>query len=164
MPLGGGWDAHVHVFDAAAPARAGHYTPGTRSLADIEAIAAQHGIGHLVLVQPSAYGTDNSVMLRALLQQPGRHRGIAVVDADIRDAQLDAMHAAGVRGVRFNLVSPVGNDAADLMALAPRLAERGWHAQWYARTHQLPQLVACSSVRALSSCSITWPASRPTLA
>jgi predicted TIM-barrel fold metal-dependent hydrolase len=137
-----GWDAHIHVFDAAAPVRQGHYKPCTRSLAEIEAFAAHQGIRHLVLVQPSVYGTDNRVLLRALRERPGLHRGVAVVDASVSDAELDAMHAAGVRGVRFNLVSPVGNSDADLLALAPRIAERGWHAQWYVRARELPQLVA----------------------
>lgn len=136
-----GWDTHIHVFDAAASVREGHYRPGTRSLAEIETIAADHGIGHVVLVQPSVYGTDNGVLLRALRERPGRHRGVAVVDASVSEAQLDAMHAAGVRGVRFNLVSPVGNGDADLPALAPRLAERGWHVQWYVSPRQLLHLV-----------------------
>ena len=137
-----GWDAHVHVFDAEAPAREGHYRPMTRPLAEIEAIAAAHGMGRLVLVQPSVYGTDHRVMLQALRQQPGRHRGVAVLDASVSDSELDALHEAGVRGVRFNLVSPVGNGAADLPLLAPRLAPRGWHVQWYVHASQLPELVA----------------------
>lgn len=140
QPLAG-WDAHVHVFDAAAPARAGHYQPQTHTLAEIEAQGAAHGIGHLVLVQPSVYGTDNGVMLRALRQAPGRHRGVAVVDASVNDADLDDMHSAGVRGVRFNTISPVGNGDEALHSLAPRLRERGWHVQWYVTPSQLPRLV-----------------------
>ncbi|MDZ5457669.1 amidohydrolase family protein [Azohydromonas lata] len=142
----GGWDCHVHVFDADAPVQPGHYRPVHRPLADIEALAAAHGVRHLVLVQPSVYGTDNGVMLRALQAAKGRHRGVAVVDAGVADAELDALHAAGVRGIRFNLVSPVGHqarhgDPADaLRALAPRLRARGWHVQWYARCEHLPAL------------------------
>ncbi len=132
----------MHVFDAAAPARAGHYQPQTYTLAEIEAHSASHGIGHLVLVQPSVYGTDNSVMLRALRQAQGRHRGVAVVDASVSDTALDDMHAAGVRGVRFNTISPVGNGEEALHALAPRLHERGWHVQWYVTPAQLPHLVS----------------------
>jgi len=133
---GGGWDCHVHVFEPGAATLAGHYTPAAARLADVEALAAVHGIEHLVLVQPSVYGTDNSVMERALRSAGNRHRGVAVVAADVDDATLDRLHEAGVRGVRFNLVSPVGNDAADLPRLAPRLRERGWHVQWYAgRSH-----------------------------
>lgn len=140
-----GWDCHVHVFDAAAPVRPGHYVPGHSPLAAIEQQARAQGIGHLVLVQPSVYGTDNTVMLRALEAAPGRHRGIAVVDADIADRELDRLHAVGVRGVRFNLVSPAGQGsdvAASLLRLAPRLLERAWHVQWYVHAHTLPQLVA----------------------
>ena len=136
-----GWDAHVHVFEAAAPVRTGHYRPETRTLAEVEAVGARRGIGRLVLVQPSVYGTDNRVLLRALREHPGRHRGVAVVDESIADADLDALHDAGVRGVRFNMVSPVGNGDAALQALAPRLRERGWHVQWYVRPAQLPGLV-----------------------
>src|SRR5438105_3976594 len=38
----GGWDTHVHVFDAAVPARSGHYVPATHSLAQVAAIGAPH--------------------------------------------------------------------------------------------------------------------------
>ncbi|WP_092952343.1 amidohydrolase family protein [Paracidovorax konjaci] len=136
------WDAHVHVFDGAAPTQPGHYRPAHQPLARIEALAAAHGVGRLVLVQPSVYGTDNAVMLRALAERPGVHRGIAVVDPGIGDAELDRMHALGVRGIRFNLVSPVGNGPADLDALAPRLRERGWHVQWYAAPEHLERIAA----------------------
>ena len=135
----------MHVFDAAAPARAGHYAPQTRSLAEIERTAAAGGVGRLVLVQPSVYGTDHRVMLRALRAEPGRHRGVAVLSADVTDAELDKLHAAGVRGFRINRVSPVGErgDPTPLLhALAPRLRERGWHAQWYVHADELPALPA----------------------
>ena len=143
-PPAAGWDCHVHVFDISAPVRPGHYVPTNRPLSEIEQIAQRHGVAHLVLVQPSVYGVDNSVMLRALEAAQGRHRGIAVVDPDIADGELDRLHAAGVRGVRFNLVSPAayaGDVAADLRRLSPRLRERGWHVQWYVRADALPRLV-----------------------
>lgn len=139
-PATAGWDCHVHVFDASAPALAGHYGPATRTLGEIESVAATLSVGRLVLVQPSVYGCDHRVLLRALAAAPGRHRGVAVVDADVSDAELDTLHAAGVRGVRFNRVSPVGQqgDPAPLLcALAPRLRERGWHVQWYVRAAEL---------------------------
>jgi predicted TIM-barrel fold metal-dependent hydrolase len=139
-PSPSGWDCHVHVFDASAPARAGHYRPVARPLAQIEATALEHSVRHLVLVQPSVYGTDNTLMLDALAIEPGRHRGVAVVADDVADDELQAMHAAGVRGVRFNLVSPVGegpDPARRFAALAPRLRRLGWHLQWYARAEQL---------------------------
>jgi predicted TIM-barrel fold metal-dependent hydrolase len=140
-----GWDCHVHVFDGAAAVAPGHYVQQHRPLAAIEALAQSHGFGHLVLVQPSVYGTDNSVLLNALRAQPGRHRGVVVINASVSDAELADMHSLGVRGVRFNLVSPAGNSgnlAADFAKLAPRLHTLGWHVQWYARPADLPTIAA----------------------
>jgi predicted TIM-barrel fold metal-dependent hydrolase len=149
-----GWDCHVHVFEGVTGAGTGaakghyapqHYAPQHYPLEAIESLAHNHGFGHLVLVQPSVYGTDNSVMLAALRAHPGRHRAVAVVDVAVSDAELTGMHLMGVRGVRFNLVSPVGNNsntATDFARLAPRLQALGWHVQWYARPDDLPAIAA----------------------
>ena len=141
IDVAAGWDCHVHVFDGAAKVAPGHYAPAHSPLAVIEALAQSHGVGHLVLVQPSVYGTDNSVLLDALRVQPGRHRGVVVLDASVSDVELTDMHRLGVRGVRFNLVSPAGNHQNppdDFAKLAPRLKALGWHVQWYARPEDLP--------------------------
>lgn len=139
------WDSHVHVFDGAAAVATGHYRPAHHPLAAIEQLAHDHGVSHLVLVQPSVYGSDNTVLLDALRAGQGRHRGVVVLAPDVDDAALAAMHALGVRGARFNLVSPVGNGLDTLNsfhALAPRLRALGWHVQWYARPDDLPTIAA----------------------
>lgn len=137
-----GWDCHVHVFDSAARPVPGHYVPAPAPLAEVEAHGAAHGIGHLVIVQPSVYAVDNTVLVRALRAGGGRHRGIAVVADEVTEAAIDELHDAGVRGVRCNLVSPVGNGPQSLVRLAPLLAARGWHVQWYAHGEQLPVVAA----------------------
>lgn len=140
-----GWDCHVHVFDAARPVAPGHYQPAHRPLEEIEPLARAQGAEHLVLVQPSVYGSDNALLLQALARTPGRHRGVVVLEADVSGAELARMQALGVRGVRFNLVSPVGNGrggAAELAALVPRLRALGWHVQWYAQATDLPAVLA----------------------
>jgi predicted TIM-barrel fold metal-dependent hydrolase len=138
-----GWDCHVHVFDGRPVA--GHYQPVRRWLPDIEALAQAQGCGHLVLVQPSVYGSDNGLLLHTLRTAAGRHCGIVVLDGRESAQQLDAMDDDGVRGVRFNLVSPVGSARAQVPALlrqlAPAIRERGWHVQWYAAPGDLAQLV-----------------------
>ena len=124
------WDTHAHVFAGAV--RAGsHYTPEEFSLAMWHAAAESTGINRVVLVQPSVYGIDNSVMLDALTSSGGVHRGVAVVDPSVTDQALEIMHAAGVRGVRFNLVSPVGNETSDVDAVIARVKPLGWHAQFF---------------------------------
>jgi predicted TIM-barrel fold metal-dependent hydrolase len=147
------WDCHLHVFEAAAAVRPGHYPPQERPLSAVQAEASALGITRLVLVQPSVYGSDHGVLLRALAQQPGRHRAVAVLDNDVDDATLAQLHAAGVRGARLNLVSPVGEGAGGpataaptiaqrFEALAPRLLACGWHLQWYAHPEWLPHIAA----------------------
>lgn len=142
-PWPAGWDAHVHVFDG-RPTPGAHYAPGAWPLTDIEAQAAAHGVGRLVLVQPSVYGQDNGLLLAALRATPGRHRGVVVLGGQEIDRQLDDLAEAGVRGVRFNTVSPRGNPAAALEALAPRLRARGWHAQWYVPPARWAEVAAMS--------------------
>lgn len=132
----------MHVFDGAAPVMPGHYQPRHRPLSDIETLANAHGARHLVLVQPSVYGTDNSVLLEALGASGGRHRGVVVLDDSVSDASLERMHELGVRAVRFNLVSPLGSAghvdwARSFGLIAPRLRALGWHVQWYARPQDL---------------------------
>ena len=141
----GAWDCHVHVFSAAAPVRRGHYQPVDHPLGQIESTAQAHDVDRLVIVQPSVYGTDNSLLLHSLAVCPGRHRGVVVVDSHVTDAELEEMHALGVRGVRFNRVSPVGEEIFPLQqfaALAPRLKNRGWHVQWYVGVDQLAAVAA----------------------
>ena len=62
------------------------------------------GIERMVLVQPSIYGENNSVMLKAMEETSLPARGVAVVPVDIDQLELEALHNKGIRGVRFNLV------------------------------------------------------------
>lgn len=99
-------DTHAHVFlrDLPMPdkrrAPSGYDAPPEDYIKMLEA----NGMGHGVLVQPSFLGTDNSYLVAAMRKYPGRFRGIAVVDPAIAPKELDAMDAAGVVGVRLNLV------------------------------------------------------------
>lgn len=148
-----GWDCHVHVFAAGPTIAGGHYAPQDHPLEHIEFIANQYGFEHLVLVQPSVYGSDNSLLLASLAASAGRHRGVVVVgdaahDA-VPDAELARWHALGVRGIRCNWVSPVGNRQTDWREWAPRLRELGWHVQWYAHGDQLHHIAQWQQEHAL---------------
>ncbi|KAK1638443.1 hypothetical protein BDP81DRAFT_424983 [Colletotrichum phormii] len=106
------WDTHVHVFDASigpfAPGRS--YTPAQATAAQLfkfSSSLSQAQPSNVVIVQPSPYGTDNSVLLRSMetLREGGSRivRGIAVVDIEhTSDANLQELHDHGVRGLRIN--------------------------------------------------------------
>jgi predicted TIM-barrel fold metal-dependent hydrolase len=64
---------------------------------------------------------------------------VAVIDRTITDAELQKLHQAGVRGIRFNL-SYGGADLADLEPLAARVNEWGWNVQVVAPGNQLVEL------------------------
>ncbi|MBR3371979.1 MAG: amidohydrolase family protein [Rhodobacteraceae bacterium] len=129
----GACDAHCHVFGPAAqfpfaPERT--YTPVDATWATLTELHAKLGLSRTVLVQASCHGTDNSAMLDAIARSNGTCRGVAMVRRDITDAELHALHEGGVRGIRFNFVTHLGQDA-DLDAvreLCARIAPLGWHA------------------------------------
>ncbi len=127
----GSCDSHLHVFAAGAPlARPRSYTPQIQGLDDWLAFAASFGIERGVLVQPSVYGLDNTVLLESLAAHAEKLRGVVVIDPATSDVTLDRLDGLGVRGVRINLRNKagIGIDAAE--TLAPRLADRGWHLQF----------------------------------
>lgn len=128
----GACDAHCHVFGPGdrfpyAPGR--RYTPEDAPKETLAALHAHLGVERAVIVQASCHGKDNRAMLDALAWRPAQYRGVAIVDDTIADAELDAMHRAGVRGVRFNFVRHLGG-APDLDVfhrVMDRLKSRGWH-------------------------------------
>ena len=132
-------DSHMHVFGPperypGAPTR--EYTPTLMPYEAYAPIARRLGLERVVLVQPSAYGTDNRCLLDTLRQQPQNTRGVVVIEAGISDPELDAMHELGVRGARLNLMSPRVSDVAAaekmLQPVAARIGPLGWHIQIYA--------------------------------
>jgi predicted TIM-barrel fold metal-dependent hydrolase len=136
-------DSHFHVFAEGAPlASPRSYTPQLVTLADWRAFADAAGIARGVLVQPSVYGFDNSVMLAALAADPDRLRGIAVVPETVPEAELLGLHRAGVRGVRCNTRNLGGLAFEAITGLARSIAPLGWMLQVQVRPAQLRALAA----------------------
>ena len=112
----GACDAHCHIFGPADrfpyfPTR--RYTPPDAPRETLAALHRRLGLSRAVLVQASCHGTDNRAMLDAIAWSNGAWRGVAMVDQEVTDRELDALHAGGVRGVRFNFVAHLGG-APDL--------------------------------------------------
>jgi predicted TIM-barrel fold metal-dependent hydrolase len=141
----GACDCHTHVFGPLARfafAAGRTYTPGDASIESLLALHARLGIARVVIVHPSPYGADNTCTIDALRKIGPNARGVAVIDAAVADAELDAMHAAGVRGVRVNLetagITDPSQAVTSVLATARRVASRGWHVQAFTR----PTIVA----------------------
>jgi len=132
----GACDTHFHVFEPGYP----HvpeplYTFPDGTLDAYLAMAEVLGIERMVLVQPSFYGTDNSLLRYVLKRLGPRCGGVVQIDEDASDAELDEFHELGVRAIRLDLFARASWPAAELIAyiqrMAARATPRGWHLQFY---------------------------------
>ena len=76
-----GWDCHAHLFgpyERFPLAEDRSYTPPEALEPQYMALLRRLGLRHGVLVHPSAYGDDHSLLLHALTAQPAL-RGVVVV-------------------------------------------------------------------------------------
>jgi predicted TIM-barrel fold metal-dependent hydrolase len=146
-PPAGTCDCHVHVFGPAQkyafdPSRT--YTPGDAPLESLRDLHRGMGVERMVIVHPSPYGTDNTILIDSLRVLGDAGRGVAVIDDTTSDAALAEMHSVGVRGVRVNLETSGQHDPAvarrKLMAAAERVAPLGWHVQTYTNLATLSAL------------------------
>jgi len=123
-------DCHMHVYDGRFPAApyATVLSPDA-SVDDYRQLQKRTGTTRIVVVHPSAYGTDNACTLKAMADFGPAARGVAVVDASVTDSEIERLHGLGVRGVRFNLVQFGANTIDMIEPLSKRVNGLGWHIQ-----------------------------------
>lgn len=136
VPPPGAVDAHCHVFGPGdvfpyAPER--KYTPCDAGKAELFALRDLLGFDRNVIVQATCHGADNRALVDTLRSAGGRARGVATVRDTVSDEELQALHAAGVRGVRFNFVKRLVDPKPDAHyhAIIARIAPLGWHVVVY---------------------------------
>jgi 2-pyrone-4,6-dicarboxylate lactonase len=132
IPPPGAVDAHCHVFGPGdvfpyAPER--KYTPTDATSGQLFALRDFLGFERNVIVQATCHGADNRALADALRASGGLARGVATIRPATSAAELADLHAAGVRGVRFNFVRRLADPEPDdyYRGLVDRVAELGWH-------------------------------------
>lgn len=140
-----GVDAHAHVFHRGLKLAEGRrYNPTMDApLPAYLAMLDKLGMRYGVLVQPSFLGFDNSFLLDCIARAEGRLRGVAVVPEDITVPDLVALSAAGVVGIRFNLI---GNTLPDFRsprwrAHLQRVAKAGLHIEVQCRGDEVDRVL-----------------------
>ncbi|OFZ98930.1 MAG: hypothetical protein A3H35_06495 [Betaproteobacteria bacterium RIFCSPLOWO2_02_FULL_62_17] len=128
-------DCHHHIYDARFPFSA----PGARMVPnarvpDYRLLQGRIGITRSVVVTPAPYPApvdDNRVTLDAIAQFGANARGVAIVSPAITDAELKALAAGGVRGIRFSLAlaGTLTPAIETIEPLSKRVNALGWHVQ-----------------------------------
>ena len=104
-------DTHFHIFPEGddhrmTPRRS--YTPPVASMDMFQTMSKTLGTSRGVLIQPSVYAEDNTALVAATAAAPDTLRGVVTVTAATTDNELEEFHAAGVRGIRVNIVDSGG--------------------------------------------------------
>ncbi len=142
----GACDAHAHVFgpyDQFPAHRDRAYTPAEAGFDLYTGMLKRVGFAHGTPVHASVFlGFDASATLDAL-DRAKNLRGIAVIDPQVTDQELEDMNRRGMRGARFKMATAHNAAAAaalgavgmdTLMAVASRFKALGWQAQVWAST------------------------------
>ncbi len=145
-PPPGAVDAHVHVFGPEAEfafSKLAKYHPEDATPEMLFALRDHLGFARNVIVQASCHGFDNSATLSGIAQSNDAARGIAVVDPDISDSELQRLHHGGIRGVRFNFLKRLVDNAPKdkFLDIARRIAPLGWHVVVYFEADILEELI-----------------------
>jgi 2-pyrone-4,6-dicarboxylate lactonase len=120
------------------------YSPPDALLPDYMRVLDALGCSRAVLVQPSFYGTDNCAMLAAMKAAGPAFRGVAVIGDDTTTGELEAMHMAGIRGARLNIVDVREGKGQLPVERVARLADRikpfGWHIEFLMHVDEFPEI------------------------
>jgi D-galactarolactone isomerase len=126
----GSCDTHMHIYEKRFPLVPDAVVPPEAPVAAYREVQRRLGIERTVIVQPNAYGKDNSCTLEAIAALGiERARGVGVIDAATPDAEIARLTEAGIRAIRFHLL-PKGYLGWDVIgALSARVQQFGWHSQ-----------------------------------
>jgi D-galactarolactone isomerase len=139
---GGACDCHMHFYDVAerypvAPTAA--FLPPPATLADYRKVQQRLGLERVVVVQPTAYGTDNRCTMDAVTEIGEAARAVVVVDQAADDHQLEALTRDGARGIRFHMFEGGVLPWDILEEMAARVHAFGWHVQLQCNGRELPE-------------------------
>jgi predicted TIM-barrel fold metal-dependent hydrolase len=137
-------DTHFHVFGPPQVfpyVESRLYTPPAAPIEHYLSIAKAIGVERGVLVVPAVHGFDNAVMHDALAKAEGRLRGMIRANPDLTPADNRALHARGVRGIRFNSIRALGGeyDEAGVVAIVARLKDLPWAVDFHIEASMLDE-------------------------
>jgi 2-pyrone-4,6-dicarboxylate lactonase len=119
MPTGA-TDCHFHVYEKGARFP-------DHEMDQALALHRRLGIGRGILVQPDV--ASRAITLKGLAMAGPNYRGVAPIVEVPSEKEIEALHAAGMRGARFIFLARhnARPDIATMRQTAERIAPFGWH-------------------------------------
>ena len=114
----GACDCHIHIYEPGyALAPTATFVPPPGPVKAYQQVQQALGLSRVIVVQPTGYGFDNACTVAALKTLGDQARGIAVVKPDISEEELQQLHQAGIRGVRFMMFVPSDFGSGELVGI-----------------------------------------------
>ncbi|HEV7576636.1 MAG TPA: amidohydrolase family protein [Caldimonas sp.] len=139
-PWPGACDCHMHVYEDVWPlAPTATFKPPHAPASAYRDVQRELRLERTVVVQPTGYAFDNRCTLAAVAALGADARAIVVVPPDVAPAELESLHEAGARGVRYMMLPGGVLPWSGLEAAAAAIAPLGWHIDLQLDGRALPQ-------------------------
>jgi predicted TIM-barrel fold metal-dependent hydrolase len=137
------FDAHFHIIDPRFPLvpNQGYLPPAFTAAAYLERV--QHlNIAGGAVVSGSFQAFDQQYLVAALKELGPGFVGVTQVPLDVTDREIQLLHEAGVRAVRFNVQRGGSEKVEHLEQLSRRVFDLvGWHTELYINSVMLKELL-----------------------
>ena len=133
-----GCDSHIHIYEKEFINNENKYFK-EYPLSDYLKVQKELNLSKIVFVQPKIYKTDNACLVSAINRTANKSVGIAVVNTEVTDTELEKLNSFRIRGIRFSVWNPKEKiTTIDMInPLASRINEYGWHIQVHMTSRQL---------------------------
>ena len=136
------FDSHLHIIDPRFPLVANEgYLPPVFTVEDYQTVAQELSVVGGAVVSGSFQGFDQTYLIDVLGQLGKDYVGVTQIPHTITDDELQTLHAAGVRALRFNLKRGGSESVERLEEMAHRVYTLfRWHVELYIDSADLPEL------------------------
>jgi D-galactarolactone isomerase len=117
---------HLYLPDYPADPNGPAIPAGCPGPAEYRQVMGWLGISRCVVTQGNAHQFDNENLIAALAAMGDIARGVAVITCETPNAELERLHAAGIRGARIMDLPGGATGLSHLEEIDARAAEMGW--------------------------------------
>ncbi|WP_199176751.1 amidohydrolase [Tenacibaculum sp. SG-28] len=136
------FDSHFHIINPNYPLVPNNgYLPPVFTVQNYREKVQEFGVTGGVIVSGSFQQFEQQYLIDALHILGKSYFGVANIPMEMQERELEKLHAANIRAVRFNLRRGGSEHLSNMVALANKLFDRfGWHSELYVDSKTLVNL------------------------